>query len=325
MSTHNDTEAVHQKLRAALQYSTGDPASDEMMRETIRAGVVRDDFELMNIFEQEVGPEQAEVDLHLDGPGVQGHSTNAKQFSDFISGISEAVKQTAKYRSGKERYSEDLLIEGATPGSVRVVLKVPPRAVTPGQTVDTETSASTVDSEALRSIASILTHASDPDPESPLIAEVADLPPQARTGLLRAIRTTREAGWTVSGTVKQRKVGLQQVQLSSAGATRLSIELKSSVDKVTFETATGKIDGFRRSLGSLYFIPDGRPPVIANVIDSTLASKVTALFGDPDLEVRVRFKVTESHLPGDAKQTRKTRTLEMIERVEAQGDLFFSD
>lgn len=321
-ATHDSS--VQNKLRAALRYSTGDPASDELMRGSIRAGIVGNDLELMDVYEQEVGPEQAEVDLHLDGPGVDEHATSAKRFADFIAGISEAVKETAKHRAGKGRYTEGLLIEGATPGSVRVVLKAPRPKIDPDATIDERTSASSVDSDALRSIAAILTHASDPEPDSPLVAEIADLPPRARDGLRRAIRSSRKAGWIVDGTMRQRRIGLQPIHLSSDGATRLSIELDSRIESTRQERLVGRIDGFRRSLGTIYFAPEGRAIITAGVIESEITTKVTELFTDPDAEIEAVFNVVESRLPGDKSQVRTSRTLTSIRRTEKgeQGHLF---
>lgn len=315
---------MQDKLRDALRFSTGDETVDTLARDSIRAGIVGTDPELLDIFEQEAGPEQAEVDLHLDGPGVDGHSTNAKRFAEFISGVSDAVKETAKHRAGKGRYAAGLLIEGATPGSVRVVLKAPTPTIARAQEVDPETFASSIESDALRSIAAILTHASDPDPNSPLVAELAELPLGARVGLKRAIKSSRKAGWTVEGQMRQRRIGLREVRLSTDGATRLSLELDSRIDRKTKETVIGKIDGYRRSLGTVYFIPDGGKVFTAGVLDSEIVPAVTDILTDPEAEVKAVFNVVESQMPGGKGQIRKSRTLIGIQRtgVGEQAPLF---
>ncbi|MBJ8342822.1 hypothetical protein JGU71_28420 [Antrihabitans sp. YC3-6] len=328
MSVENDaSRAVGEELRAALEYSTGDPKSDDYIRGSLRAGVVGDDPYLVDIFEQVVGPEQAEVDLHLTGPGVRNHSTNAHHFAQFVSGISEAVKETAKEMAGKGRYSEGLVIEGATPGSVRVVLRAPEPKVVQDQTIDERTAASSVDSDALRAIAAILTHASDKDPNSPFVAELAELPVKARRGLKRAVTQSRKAGWLIEGTVRQRQIGAGTVLLSAEGAMRLALQLESGTEKRTTEKAIGRIDGFRRSLGTLYFIPDGGQPFIAGVKDSSVATRVTELFVDPDEMVEAIFHVVESLLPGAGAVTRRSRVLVSIKRsdVGEQGDFEYSD
>jgi hypothetical protein len=306
-------------LRDALRETTGDPRADEFLRSTLLAGIVGTNQELLDVYEYEAGPEQAEFDIHLEGSGVDEHATNAKNFANFILGISEAVKETAKSRAGKGRYSEGLQIEGATPGSVRVVLKAPTPTVDPNQHVDPASSESTVDSDALRSIAAILTHASDSNPNSPLIAEIASLPKSARQGLKRAIKSSRRAGWSIDGTVRQRRIGSEAVSLSPAGASRLELELNSRVETTKTETLRGQIDGFRRSLGTLYFFPENRPQLQAAVSDSVLAARVAELFARPEQTVEAIFTVVESHLPGDTGSLRQSRALLSIKSIGAGG------
>jgi hypothetical protein len=305
--------AVDRELEAslldALRYSSGDAASDRAVRESIRAGIVGDDADLLNIYEREVGPEQAEVDLHLVGPGIEHNSANARQFSLFVSGISDAVKETAKARSGRRRYADNLLIEGATPGSVRVVMRVAAPEVAKGQTVDEKTAASSVDSDALRTVVAILAHASDPDLDTPLAAEIAELPIKARTALKRVANASQQGGWAVRGMIRQRRIGAADLELTSDGATRLRIELEVAQEKRRTETRTGTIDGFRWSLGTLYFDPVDAPAFTAGVMESGVAQEVTRLMNDPDLRVSADFDVVESYLPGDKTRSRVSRVL----------------
>ena len=304
-------------LANALQGALDDSPESEFTRLNIRNGIVGDDPGLIDVFERVAGPDQAEVDLHLSGPGVKGHATNAHYFSQFVSGISEAVKETAKSRVGKGRYSEDLLIEGLGPGSVRVVLRAPspPAPNDGGEPID-GVSASTVDSEALRSIVAILTHASSEDEESPLVAELLDLPAKARRGLKRATKTTNEAGWDIKGSIRQRNIGSENVVLTPEGAFRLRQGLDAQVESRTEETVVGNIDGFRRSLSTLYFEPEGSTRIIqAAVLDSEIAATITDLFSEPDLMVEVVFEVVETFLPGDRTHPLRSRSVQSIRRV----------
>ncbi len=264
------------------------------------------------------GPDQAEVDLHLDGPGVKGHSTSAHYFSQFVSGISEAVKETAKSLAGKGSYSERLLIEGVGPGSVRVVLRAPdPVAPHPQkQSIEPLASASTVDSEALRSIAAILTHASSEDEESPLMAELSHLPIRARVGLRRAARSANEAGWDVKGSLRQRNFGATDVALTHGGAFRLRQGLDAKVENRSDETLTGYIDGFRRSLSTLYFQPESGGWIVqAAVVDPVTASSISELFADPDSLVEAVFDVVSTFLPGDETRPQRSRSVKSIRRL----------
>jgi hypothetical protein len=304
-------------LTAALQNALDDSPASAFTRMNIRNGIVRDDPGLIDVFERIAGPAQAEVDLHLTGAGVEGHATNAHLFSQFVSGISEAVKETAKARVGRGRYSEHLLIEGLSPGSVRVVLRAPtPPKAQENEEPMHEVSASSVDSDALRSIVAILTHASRDDDESPLEAELIDLPPRARQGLKRATRTTNEAGWDIKGQIRQRTIGAEDVLLTPQGAFRLRQGLDAQVESRTEETAIGNIDGFRRSLSTLYFQPDGSSRIIqAAVLDSAIAAAITDLFSEPDSMVEVVFEVIETHLPGEKTNPRRSRSVRSIRRV----------
>lgn len=305
--------AVDRELEAslldALRYTSGDPNSDRAVRESIRSGIVGDDAELIDIYEREVGPEQAEVDLHLEGPGVADNSTNARQFSLFVSGLSEAVKETAKARAGRKNYRDNLLIEGATPGSVRVVLRVAKPVIPQGQTVDPSTVASTVDSDALRTVASILVHASDPDLDTPLAAEIAELPMKARTALKRVANASQHGGWGVRGSIRQRQVGAADLELTADGAMRLRLELEQAQETRRTERRVGTIDGFRWSLGTLYFDPLDAPAFTAGVMESRIAQEVTRLMNDPELRVSAEFDIVESYLPGDQTRSRVSRVL----------------
>lgn len=314
--------AVDRELEAslldALHYSSGDANSDRAVRESIRVGIVGNDADLLNIYEREVGPEQAEVDLHLVGPGVEKNAANARQFSLFVSGISDAVKETAKARAGRKRYRDNLLIEGTTPGSVRVVMRVATPEVPDGQTVDDETAASTVDSDALRTVASILAHASDPDLDTPLAAEIAELPIKARTALKRVANASQQGGWAVRGMIRQRRVGAAGLELTNDGAVRLRIELEGAQEKRRQEHRVGTIDGFRWSLGTLYFRPDEGSAFTAGVMESRVALEVTRLMNDPELRVMADFDVVESYLPGDQTRSRVSRVLTGIRSLGEQ-------
>jgi hypothetical protein len=289
---------------------------------SILTGIVGNDPGLIDIYERIAGPDQAEADFHLEGPGVEGHSANARYFAQFVSGISEAVKETAKARAGKGRYSEHLLIEGVGPGSVRVVLRAPrPRADKSQPQID-EIPASTVDSDALRSIAAILTHASSDEEDSPLIAALTDLPPKARQGLRRATRTTNEAGWSIRGSIRQRNIGASELVLTPAGAVRLTDSLNAAVTRTGTETLTGFIDGFRRSLSTLYFQPaNGGRIIQAAVLDNPTAAKISELFVDKDSQVEVAFDVVEMFLPGDESRPRRSRSVRQIRRIAGDQQL----
>jgi hypothetical protein len=235
-----------------------------------------------------------------------------------VSGLSEAVKETAKARAGRKSYRENLLIEGATPGSVRVVLRVATPTVRRGQTVDEETIASSVDSDALRTVASILAHASSDDLDTPLAAEIAELPLKARTALKRVVNASQQGGWGVRGSIRQRRVGAADLELTADGATRLRLELESGQEKRRTETQVGIIDGFRWSLGTLYFVQQNGTGFTAGVTETRVAQAVTRLMNDPKQLVSADFDVVESFLPGDKARSRISRVLTNIRPLGTQ-------
>lgn len=312
-------------LTTALENALDDSPASQMTRMQLRAGIVGDNPALLDVYERIAGPDQAEFDLHLDGPGVQGHSTNAHHFSQFVSGISEAVKETAKSIAGRKSYSENLLIEGAGPGSVRVVLRAPDPDVSRNRSeTNTLASASTVDSEALRSIAAILTHASSDDDESPLIAELTRIPIGARDGLRRAARSTNEAGWDIKGIIRQRNFGASEVTLTRDGAFRLRLGLDAKVENRTDEVLGGYIDGFRRSLSTLYFQPERGGKIIqAAVTDPETTAAISELFADQDSLVEVVFEVISTYLPGDETRPHRSRSVKAIRRLARGRQLTF--
>lgn len=304
-------------LQSALESVLDDSPASAMTRMQLRAGIVGDDPALLDLYERIAGPQQAELDFHLDGPGVQGHLTNAHYFSQFVSGISEAVKETAKSIAGKGSYSENLLIEGVGPGSVRVVLRAPdPVAPHEGQDIEPLISASTVDSAALRSVAAILTHASSEDEESPLMAQLSRLPIRARVGLRRAAKSTNEAGWDIKGSIRQRSFGATEVALTHDGAFRLRQGLDATVESRADEVLSGYIDGFRRSLSTLYFQPERGGRIIqAAVVDPETAASISELFSDSDSLVEVVFDVVSTFLPGDETRPQRSRSVKSIRRL----------
>ncbi|MBA4023884.1 MAG: hypothetical protein C0482_16115 [Gordonia sp.] len=323
-----DAELLSQ-LNDALRDVATDTPANLALRSTIRTGIVRDDPTLVDLYERIVGPEQAEVDFHLDGAGVEGHATNAKLFSKFVSGISEAVKETAKAKAGKGRYTEGLLIDGGPgPGSVRVVLRAPepPATAKNEPPLDPSLPNSTVESEALRSVAAILSHASSEEEDSPMLAELTALPMGARRGLKRVANSARDAGWEIKGSIRQRNYGATNVELTADGAFRLKLGLDAQIDRRADETVTGTIDGFRRSLSTLYFQPAGGGRIIqAAVSDGALADSISELFADKNSVVEVVFDVIESFLPGDDSRIRKSRSVRQVRRLALGRQMELSD
>lgn len=322
----NDTQkTMTDLLRDALRESTGDARADRMAYETLRAGIVRDDPQLLQVWVEEVGPPQALLDLHLGGPGVDGHSTNASDFGHFISSVADAVKETAKGISGMGKYSAELLIEGATPGSVRVVLKAPPRHEDKDAAVE---EVSSVDSQALRAIAQVLAVASEEDgPDGgPLDASVQGLPAAARVRLKTAIEYVRRSAWEIDGSIQQRHKGIGKVELTHDGAVRLSKALQKGHEEMAVERILGTVDGLKHSLGIMWFAPEGGRSFSATVPEDKLLARVATLAATPELSVIAVFDTFTTVAEGSTTQARKSRRLRSIELVPVTDELAdFSD
>lgn len=302
-------------LRAALRETTGDDELDEMVRGSLHANISRD-ADKLRIFREETAPLQAMVDLHLEGDGVSSHSTSARFFSKFIGSISEATKFTARSIARTPSYSENLLIEGATPGSVRIVLRVPD-GDSPTTPVADEVIMDTPDSSALKKIVGVLSIAStEPDSadSDALLAATHDLPTEARTSLRKAASQIISAGWEIDGTISQRRQSEETIRVTPRGAARLSSALKFNPGEPVVERHVGRFDGLKRSLGTVYFEPNERSRSFAAAAGSDqVLEEVAALLADASHEVVAIFDVV-ADVSDDGAQARHRRILRTVER-----------
>lgn len=313
-------------LRRALRDSTGDAALDASMYQALAVGIHGDEV-LESIYREETAPEQAEIDVHIDGDSVHGHATSASLFASFVKHLSVATKFTAKQMAGVDAYSERLLIEGVMPGSVRVVLRAPARVTNAESHLDVPDDSA--DSLALKAIARVLTNASvtEDDPDStPLFGLVQSLPVPARTALKGAATDVIKAGWEVTGTVRQRRQPEEPVQVTQRGAARLRSALHFNPVEAQDEVRVGVFDGLKLSAGVIYFIPTlgSKRPFSAAATDEHLLLQVAHLVAERDersqvREVRATFSVlTEDAEPGVA--SRRSRVLKDITLLDVLGE-----
>lgn len=300
-------------FRAALRESTGYPDADEIGRVSLYASIGADP-DLLAAWREETAPAQAALDLHLAGESVEDHATNARQFSDFVAGVSSAVKATVKDRLGLRSYTEDLLIDALAPGSLRVVL----RARDPIATDPTITEpGSTVDSDALRGIASVLMHAGDDTPDSPLTAELGQLPAKARQGLRRAARSAARAGWDIAGAITQRGYGYADLAMTARAARTLERQLGQALPKKTEATIYGQITGTKDIEGVLWFTPEGGGREFRATIEDEQLRRQAVQHQIDHPRVRAVFDVYESLPPGDNTIIRTSRVLTNLQLAPA--------
>lgn len=303
-------DVLKHSFHDALLASSGHPEADQLSREGMLISI-GDDTELVDEWHRLVGSEQAVFDLHLAGAGVEDNATRADQFAQFVSRIGATVHAKAKDTAGLQRYPHKLLIQGAEPGSVRVVLRVPVPQIPDGQQVQDATVASSVDSDALRLVASILAHGDDMSDDSVVTSEIQSLPVPARVSLRKAMEGVQKAGWEIQGSISQRGYGYTDVALTTAGAARLRHELAVTEPVIRHAELFGKINGTKDIEGVLWFEPEGGSEFRAVVGDDPqLRDKIVELqLGHP--RVRAEFVIYETQSP-DGNTMMRSRKLEKV-------------
>lgn len=295
----------------ALRESSGDPEVDELSRAAILASVDSDDV-LKDAALAEVGPEQAELDLHFDGPLVESHMARAEPFGLFVARTADAVKEISKASLGKKRYKADLLVSAITPGSLRVLLKSPNRRDASKNPL-ANTVAENVESAALRTIAILLSQAGEdagPGSDSPVSATIEQLPVAAREQVRSAVNQIVKSGWSVDGELRQRGVGLVKISLGNERAAHLHDELSQTESTVERGIEMiGAIDGTRRFTGTMWFQPENAErPFVASVTDAKLLERVNEINAIPGTRVRATFERYGVYRHGEAASLAPAKT-----------------
>jgi hypothetical protein len=221
------------------------------------------------------------------------------------------VKELSKSISGIERMPLTLKVLAPAQGSVRVIFRAP----IPATSQDTlpSSGADTLDTLALHRLASILSHTNELSNESPLLAEIQALRGGARSAVQSVAKAVIEGGWDIDGYFRQRGRPQERVILTQGGARRLVAATNEAVTEAQTVTLLGEIDGQRRSLGAMWFVPVGGRTFEAVVNDNDLLSRVAELAAGPGRAVRARFDVFISYPAGDASGARRSYALSAIE------------
>lgn len=304
--------SLFRDFQEALLFRSGNDELDRISQRSLLMSAAGDE-EFVSEWHRLVGAEQAVLDLHLGGVGVEENTTRADKFAFFVSSMSSTVQRASREATGRRRYPRQLLVEGVQPGSVRVVLRAPVPRIPNTQSVDPLTVASTVDSDALRLIATIMGHANDPAQDSIATAAIQALPPAARIPMRTAMDHVQTAGWEIAGSISQRGFGYSSLKLTSQGAARLRIELEARYDKSFIQEMYGRISGSKDIEGTLWFTPEGGTEFRAQVAnDATLRRSVVQHQLDHP-RVFARFDVVESHAAGrEASSVRVSRVLRSV-------------
>ncbi|MDP5226706.1 MULTISPECIES: hypothetical protein [Arthrobacter] len=296
--------------------------------ERIRSHVIGDNPQLVDLFDLHQGPRQAELDLHLEGGGVAGHTTDAKHFLDFTSNLVHAISSASKHVQGYAKSRLPLLIEGASPGSVRVVLKsadafVPTTQMIGAKPLFEDIRCDTSDSVALREVAYALTGASDADDigDEALGNALHRLPSSAHRPLKNAIETALTADWEISGTVRQRGIGRRPVSLTKRGANRLKAVLSPARVIEQTEVLEGLFDGYRISESRMWLHHARRASALPILVPTNdLLQNVIRLGrlreAGNDVSVKVIVKITQKFSQSSGKVMSTAR--ELVSIVQAQ-------
>ncbi len=305
-------------LRAAIRYEHEHfPDTADFTLGQMYSATVQGDPASERVWSEETAPEQVELDLHLEGAGVRGHATRADKLASFVAGVNDATKAIVRDRLHLSALNRNLLVHGLSPGSVRVVLRADTPLDNDAKHVPlsgTSQFASSPDSEALRTIARLFTNSSSSVPA--VGSDVRDLPVKARRGLLRSTSAMKAAGWDIAGQIRQQGLGSTEVTFTQAGVALLASELKNYDYDTESAWAIGTIDGFRRSLGSLYFTPAGtKAPLAVNVSDPDTLAAATRLAADEAAVVRVLIETIRALSGQESTRVTTSRSLLRIERA----------
>ncbi|MCS5524823.1 hypothetical protein NY551_18970 [Curtobacterium flaccumfaciens pv. oortii] len=265
---------------------------------------------------------QSELDLHLDGDTVTEHATNALDFANLVRGVAEAVKELTKSSLGRQRMPSTLQVIAPSPGSVRVVFR--PEAPKTLDGVVEGSASETWESASLVRVATILARAGGQDGDAVLDALAAGVPIGAHAGLRRAAKAVVGAQWIISGTLRRPHHDSIPVSVGPAGASRLLTALAARTYEEQHVNAEGRVDGQRRSVGAMWFVPSVGQAFEAAVPDAELLDRVASLAAADEL-VRARFQVIVTALAGSTGGVRRSYSLESIVAVPAEPTLPIED
>lgn len=313
--TDDSLELFRSAVRSCVE--RGDFAS-RLALESLRASILMQDSpeSYEKVYLEETAPDQVQLDLHLEDGSVHDHETSALALTQFVSNLAQAVKSMAQ-SIGNIRSADDILIQGVTPGSVRVVLRAPDLKRPTGETLREgaertipEVSDVSPQSQALREVARLFSQASSDTQELEL--EMVQ-PVSARRKLAAALRTTETQGWNLSGQVLQRHVAPQRLRLTGSGAAHLRVALNQVPDEVSTITLSGQIDGHKHSDGRIYFIPDSGAPFSLFAPYGPLHTEAARLSSDPENRVIVTFQQRTARGPDGSPGRGVERILQKLE------------
>lgn len=306
------TDQALDEFRDAWHAAEGNDFASRLQRQSLEALAAENDSLRPVLFEL-TNRAQSELDLHLDGETVHHHDANAESFAQLVRGIADATKEVAKHALGRQRRPSTLRVLAPSPGSVRVVLKAATPEETTGRTAQ-NTRTPSVDSNSLDTVAVLLSRAQQEGAKSTddvLSGLAADLPQKAHAGLKRAAKAINAQAWDIEGELRSQH-GFRPVQVGPEGARALLRVLDERQESKTTTTLDGAVDGSRRSIGALWFTPDGAGAIEAAVPSPELMEQVVQ-HDAANQRVRAVFDVVTIVGKGANPRRRAVHTLRSIE------------
>lgn len=316
-SSMSDEELLRAAIRFEREHHPGDAAADFFLGQ-LYAGSVAGHNDLELVWNEETAPLQVELDLHLHGGREdREHVTRADLLAKFVSGINDAAKAIVRANTGS-RVARNLLVHGVSPGSVRVVFQADSASVDPAEPAMSSLDhfASSPDSEALRTVARLFNGASEDEPL--IAADVADLPLTARRALKRSANALQSADWIIDGQIRQRGRTVDELNVTPRGAKVLLDELEAREYEREVQIVRGVIDGFRRSLGSMYLEAiSGTRSVSITVADPAVLARAAQLAAVKDTPVLATIETLRT-ATGDGDRLEVSRRLIDIQPADQQ-------
>lgn len=272
-------------LREAWAETTGNEALDALRRRSLAAQAREDPLLAETLQELEWGG-RSHLVLHVHGSREDRHETSARRLGQFLSRVSDAVKEATKSLYGLARLDGDLGVLAPARGSVEVVF------VEQDYPRDQEIGGTRADlwADGLKRVILILNMAEGG--EDSLDASMQDLRVPARRALRLLAQTVEDAQWSLDGTLTERGGRERDVRLGAPAARRLIDAALREPSETYRTTVEGVVDGWRWSSHTLRFLPSKGAAIVAFVSDD-LAQLVAQMNATPWQRLEAVFEVTE--------------------------------
>ena len=268
--------------------------------------------------------EQGALQLHLTGSSVVDHAVSAQRFTSFVSHLAASVAETAKSLTHQKRRSNRIMIGAVQPASLAFELRAPEVHVSRSQGVVTEHSVSSVDSEALRMVTTVLATAREDD--EALDSAVEALPLSARAKLHSAMDQVAHEQWGIDGALRQGDFSPLRLEVSLPAIARVRYALETAVETREHRQVVAEISGFRREENVVWLAPlDGSKRFPASATDLSVMRAVREAAAVEGTIIAAELTVVTRPSQGNGASLRTSRTLDRFTVVAEQKRVDFYD